>query len=116
METSRKENQSFLSKIGISYLIGTIIIIALQLIISRLYYGNVDEKYYAYGFLLTMAPIYLIGFPAIACMVKRVPAEPALEKQKLSFKEMLVYFLIAYAAMFVFNIAGNVLASIIGIF
>ena len=66
METSRKENQSFLSKIGISYLIGTIIIIALQLIISRLYYGNVDEKYYAYGFLLTMAPIYLIGFPAIA--------------------------------------------------
>ena len=29
---------------------------------------------------------------------------------------MLVYFLIAYAAMFVFNIAGNVLASIIGIF
>lgn len=116
METSRKENQSFLSKIGISYLIGTIIIIALQLIISRLYYGNVDEKYYAYGFLLTMAPVYLVGFPVVACMVKRVPAEPALERQKLSFKEMLIYFLIAYAAMFVFNIAGNVLASIIGIF
>lgn len=111
--SSIKENKKYLSKIGLVYFLGTLFIIGLQMGISNLFYMVVDEKYYNFGFLVTMLPIYVIAFPIIAFAMSKIPAKVTIEKHKLSFGQMVCFIFISFAGMYIANILGNLLASAI---
>ena len=105
MESSNfKENRKLFSKIGLIFVIGTILIYALQIGLSKLFNAVVDERYMDFGFLVAMLPIYVVAFPIMAFLFSKVPVEKPIEKKKMSFKEMFCYFTISYSAMYIFNL------------
>lgn len=111
-----KENRKLFSKIGLIFVIGTILIYALQIGLSKLFNAVVDERYMDFGFLVAMLPIYVVAFPIMAFLFSKVPVEKPIEKKKMSFKEMFCYFTISYSAMYIFNLFGNLVANFIKIF
>lgn len=117
MEISNlKENRKVFSKIGLSFFIGTIIIYAAQYAMIWLFDSFIDEKYSDYQFLVSMIPMYAIFFPLMAFLLGKIKVEKPVEKNKLSFKAMFTFFMISYAAMYISNLGGNVIARIIEAF
>ena len=115
-EQTLKATQKHFSKLGISYVIGTILIIALQVGIA--YEGPLlfSQLYEKYTFLFMMLPMYFIAVPIMILLIRRVPVVQKIEPRKISVKALLGYFLVAYAGMYLSNIVGNVLASVIAVF
>ena len=62
--------------------------------------------------ILTLAPMYLFGFPAGLLLIRKVPAESA-EKQKLGFGRFLLLMLMCMPVMYGGNMIGTVLSSIL---
>lgn len=109
-----KENQKFISRIGIRYFIGTLIITGVQLGAANLANYLAPAFYEKFGFLVAMLPMYIIAIPILILMVKQIPEEVAIEKKKIKISALLGYFVVAYAAMYISNLLGNLLASLIG--
>ncbi len=57
---------------------------------------------------------YCIGVPVFYLIMKMIPTGPKGEKKKMTFKELMVTFVICMAAVYIFNIFSNVLNLIIG--
>lgn len=109
-----KENGKVFSKIGLSYFLGSIIICIVQMVFINVCRFSAPDFYAKYGFLVAMVPMYLIAIPVMIFIIKRIPAQEAEEKKKMTGKEFFCIFLIAYAGMYLSNIFGNILASVIG--
>ena len=95
-EQTLKATQKHFSKLGISYVIGTILIIALQIGIA--YAGPLlfSQLYEKYTFLFMMLPMYFIAVPIMILLIRRVPVVQKIEPRKISVKALLGYFLVAY--------------------
>lgn len=115
-EQTLKATQKHFSKLGISYVIGTILIIGLQVGMSYAGLELFPQLYEKYAFLFMMLPMYIIAVPIMILLIKRVPVVQKIEPRKISVKALLGYFLIAYAGMYLSNIIGNMLASMIAVF
>ena len=110
---SLKQKKLF-SKIGLCFFIGTIIITGLQLGLGNLFSVLFPKIYEKYAFLVMMLPMYIIAIPIIVFMLTRIRPVATIEKAKLGVKEILGFFLVSYAGMYISNI-GNYLASVIAI-
>ncbi|MBQ1171067.1 MAG: CPBP family intramembrane metalloprotease [Lachnospiraceae bacterium] len=108
-----KQNRKYLSKIGICYFIGTIIIIALQLGLGNICATMFPDIFEKYGFLVMMLPMYIIAVPITVFMLTRIRPVVTIEKKKFSVKKILGFFLVSYAGMYISNILGNYLATVI---
>lgn len=62
--------------------------------------------------ILTLAPMYLFGFPAGLLLIRKVPAESG-EKQKIGFGRFLLLMLMCMPVMYGGNMIGTVLSSML---
>ena len=108
-----KQNRKYFSKIGICFFIGTILITLLQLGLGNVCAQVFPKLYEKYAFLVMMLPMYIIAIPIIVFMLTRIRPVATIEKAKLGVKEILGFFLVSYACMYISNIIGNYLASVI---
>lgn len=84
----------------------------LSLVWNRLFRETALGQMEIMRWLLTLAPMYLIAFPAGLLLIKSVPSESA-EKQKLGFGRFLLLMLICMPVMYGGNMIGNALSSIL---
>lgn len=104
------------SHIGLVLLLGTFIIYAVQ-ICARLIASNISaisDNSNVY-FLVSMLPMYIIAYPLIFLLFKKVPVQMSGEKKKMRVSHFVLAFLICYAGMYLCNIFGNIITFIIGI-
>lgn len=104
------------SGIGLRFLAGTLVIFAVQL--SAIWIAEKvnpdlmrDTNIYL---LVSMLPMYLIGMPALILMVKRIPAQQ-IPKKPIKPGQFAVAVIMCFAAMYIFNIIGQIITTIIGI-
>ncbi len=115
-----KDTRKHFSSIGMRLLIGTLIIYAVQFIaigIINVLAPKVPvlAQNGSLVFILTMLPMYVIAFPIIFLMFKKIPVQQT-EKKKMSVKHLIAAFLICYAFMYAGNFFGIFVTYIIGIF
>lgn len=60
-----------------------------------------------FTFLSGVMPIYLIGFPVFAKIIKKIPKSINIEKRKLNIREIIKLIIISFGALYVFNILTN---------
>lgn len=104
------------SKIGLIAFIGTLIIMALQIGTAKIA-GLINEELVDNAnsyFLLTMLPMYLIGMPVLMLMLSKLPAEK-IEKKKMKVGHWILSFFMCYTLMYLSNLIGQLLTTIIGI-
>ena len=104
------------SKLGLILFLGTLLVYGVQLASLALTekVPFISENT-SLSFATTMLPMYIIAFPIIFWMLKKVPAQTNYEQKKMKPLHVFVAFLMTYAATYVCNIIGNVIATIIGI-
>lgn len=105
------------SRIGWMYVIGTIVINVAQ-------YGVVYAVSYLRPewlqngnlyLLLSMLPMYLIGIPILILLMKMIPADPPV-RRSMRAGEFVVSGIMCYSMMYIANIIGNILTTVIGMF
>lgn len=108
-------DKKYFSKLGFKYLIGVIVIFAVQILAAfvtgALGFGENTNCL----FLAMMLSMYLIGAPVMAALIKKIPAEAIAEKKKMSFGQWFKAFIMCMAITYVGNIIGNIVTTIIGI-
>lgn len=110
-----KAARKHFSKLGGMYLLGTIVIIALQsavsavaLLLSPRWLTNGNTALF-----LSMLPMYLVGMPVLILLVKTVPAE-RVERRRIRPGQFIAAVVMAFGAVYLTNIVGNVITLIIG--
>lgn len=116
MEESLKMTRKHFSRLGGMFILGTVIIYAVQLIPTAiiqmlrpewLQNGNISLS-------LSMVPMYLIGMPALIALVKTIPTENV-EKRKMEWWQFLVAVLMCFGLVYASNLIGTAVSTIIGI-
>lgn len=116
MEESLKMTRKHFSRLGGMFILGTVIIYAVQLIPTAiiqmlrpewLQNGNISLS-------LSMVPMYLIGMPALIALVKTIPTENV-EKRKMKWWQFLVAVLMCFGLVYASNLIGTAVSTVIGI-
>lgn len=116
MEESLKMTRKHFSRLGGMFILGTVIIYAVQLIPTAiiqmlrpewLQNGNISLS-------LSMVPMYLIGMPALIALVKTIPTENV-EKRKMEWWQFLVAVLMCFGLVYASNLIGTAVSTVIGI-
>ena len=115
METNvLKTNKKQFSRIGMTMFLATLILNGVQLLFLAVganipaVAANSDL-----AFLVTMLPMYIIGFPLVFLLFKRIPSHMAGEKKTMKLSHLLVAFLICYGCTYVCNLLATGLTAII---
>lgn len=116
MET--KNSKKNFSSMGFRFLIGTLIIYAVQIGITALV--SVLRPQWLENMTITLIvsvlPMYLIGMPALIALVRQLPGqEPVAEKKKISPGQFLIALLMCFALMYCGNMIGTLITTVIGI-
>ena len=107
------------SKLGLMFFIGTIVIYALQIAVINVVKAVAPElmENNDISFLISMFPMYVIGYPIMIALIRRVPVEQEIpKKKKMTVGQWLVAFIMCYALVYISNSIGNVLTAIVGVF
>ena len=108
------ETKKYFSRMGMTLFLGSLLIYAVQIIFLTIAQNiPVIAKDVNLSFLMGMLPMYIIAFPLIFLMFKRIPAQPKGEKQKMNVWQILAAFCVGYAILNLFNILGSILVSIV---
>ena len=103
-----KEDKKIFKKIGYSLFTMILVVSVVQILIltvlDKLAPGIEQNPWYV-GLLIGI-PFYLVGFPIILLMLKKIPEGPKGEIKKVSFKNMIVVFFISMGATYIFNIVA----------
>ncbi len=106
------------SKLGLMYLLGVLVIYVVQVAAAKIVELAVPQllENYDSNFLSMMIPMYLIGYPIMILLIRLVPAskEPV-EKKKMSIGKWICAFIMCYACLYLSNIVGTIITSIIGV-
>ncbi len=110
-----KQTKRHFSRLGLMYFFGTLVIIGVQMAAIFIMQAAMpdlltDNDLYLVA---TMLPMYLIAMPVAALLIRTVPAE-SIQKRNMSVGQWLVAFMMCYAVMYLSNIIGNVLTTLIG--
>lgn len=110
-----KAARKHFSKLGGMFILGTIIIYAVQLIplalVNIISPGLLYDPDIAMAF--SMIPMYLIGMPLLILLVRTVPAD-RIEKRPIKAGSFVLAAIMCFAIMYVSNIVGNIITAIIG--
>lgn len=111
-----KQTKRHFSKLGLMFLLGTVIIYGVQIAASAIA-GAVNPDLLestAYSLLITMIPMYVIAMPLMALLIHTVPAI-SLEKKKMTAGQWILAFLMCYGGMYVSNYIGVIITQLIGV-
>lgn len=116
MEESLTMTRKHFSRLGGMYILGTIIICAVQLIpiwLVRAFRpewlanGNISLS-------LSIIPMYLIGMPVLIALVKRIPAE-TVERKPMKWWQFLLAAIMCYGLVYSSNFVGTIISNFIGL-
>lgn len=115
-EEDLKKVKKHFSKLGLMYFLGTIIIMVVQFGTMALVQALLPEALSNMdaAFLLTMFPMYAVGMPLMALLIRLVPAE-RINKHNMSAGKWMIAFLMCYAVMYLSNIVGQLITLVIGV-
>lgn len=103
------------SRLGLWFFLGTIIIYAVQIfveVILLIFRPDLLENVNI-NIILSALPMYLIGMPALIALVHMVPTQKP-ERHPMKAGHFLVAVIMSWGIMYIFNIVGTVITSIIG--
>lgn len=105
------------SKLGLMFFVGTIVIYALQYGVIGIVEAVAPQLLESndISLLISMLPVYLISYPIMIACIKKVPAVQETEKKKMSVGQWLVAFIMCYSLVYISNIIGNIVTSIVGV-
>lgn len=109
--------KKYFSRLGMSYFAGTLIIYAVQLIVIGAVRALCPQwlNNMTIYLILSMLPMYLIGQPAMAFLITRIPAQTIERDRPMTAGQLLAAFCISLAIMYVSNFVGTVITFMIGI-
>lgn len=114
-EEEVREARRHFSKLGLMFIIGTIVIYGVQLFaigaaqaLRPRWLWNADIV-----LMLSILPMYLVGMPVLILLVKQVP-EQKVEKHPMKAGSFIVAAIMCYAIVYISNIAGNLMTWLIG--
>lgn len=117
-EEQLKGVRKHFSKLGLMYLLGVIIIYVVQVAAAKIVELVAPQllENYDSNFLSMMIPMYFIGYPIMIMLIRLVPAstEPV-EKKKMSIGNWICAFIMCYACLYLSNIVGTIITSIVGV-
>lgn len=103
------------SRLGLWYFIGTIVINVVQF--AAIYLCRVLKPEWLrdvnFSIILSALPLYLIGAPALAAMVRTVPGRKP-ERHPMKAGHFILALIMCFAIMYLCNIVGNVITGILG--
>ena len=103
------------STLGLMFLAGTLIIMAVQSI-PAVIVGMLRPEWMAdpnVSMACNMLPQYLVGMPLMILLIKQVPAVKV-EKHSIKPGHYILSMLMCYAVMYLSNLAGNIVTFLIG--
>lgn len=112
-----KAARKHFSKLGAGFLVGTIVIFVVQTLaleIAEAVAPDLREDMNIY-LLVSMLPMYLIGIPVLALLVWRLPSQTP-QRRAMKPGQFVVSVIMAFALMYVANIIGTLLTTVIGFF
>lgn len=108
--------QAHFSKLGWSFLVGSVIINAAQFLVS--FFVNMWKPEWLADtnihLILSSSTMYLIGMPIMISLIKRVPAATIPRKQ-MKVSHFLLALLMCYPIMYCSNLFGVILTTVIGV-
>lgn len=110
-KTARKH----FSKLGWMFVIGTIVIYAVQIGFSALI-GVVKPEWLQdpnMSLLASVIPLYLIGMPVLIFLIKRVPAAPV-ESHSMKPGQFVIAAIMCFGLVYLSNLLGNLITLAIG--
>lgn len=110
-----KQIRKHFSRLGMRFFVGTIVINAVQFVavyLCRLFKPEWLENV-NFSIVVSALPLYLIGAPALAAMVRTVPGQKP-EKHSMAPGHFALAMIMCFAIMYITNIIGNMLTGIIG--
>lgn len=119
-QNTLKETRKYFSSLGLRLFIGVLIIYAVQFL-GLFIFEKVGEAVPSIGtnanirFLSTMLPMYIIAYPLIFLLLKKLPSQQTGEPKKMKFIHIFAAFLMLYAGTYICNIFGTIITTIIGI-
>lgn len=110
--------KKYFSKLGFMYFIGTIVIYVAQLLVIQIAQAVAPQlmENYDMSVIVSMLPMYLIGYPIMIALIRRVSVAEIPEKKKMSIGQWLVAFIMSYSLVYIMGIVSSITTSIIGIF
>lgn len=113
MDLAKKQ----LSKLGFYFLIGTIVIYALQYAFMALIQWCMPQwmENMTGSLIVSMAPLYLLGMPILIALVRRMPAT-APAKHRMKGWQFLLALIMCFGVMYLANYAGVFLTFLISLF
>lgn len=117
LKSQIKQGRAYFSKIGLLYFGGTLILYAVQWICVLLVSAAKPEwlQGTTAALLASMLPMYLLAMPLMILLVTRMKAQKPVKTYKLSAGKMILAFFMCYAILYVSNLAGTVLTTVIGL-
>lgn len=111
-----KDTKKQFSKIGLVLLLGTLIIYGIQILFYAIT-SNIPAiaENGNLSFLASMMPMYIIAYPVIFLMFKKIPVQISGEKKKMRLHHLLAAFLICYAGTYICNILANIITAVISV-
>jgi len=116
MEETLQTTKKHFSKLGGMFLIGTLIIYAVQLI-PMTAVGILRPQWLEDGnisLLISVLPMYLIGMPVLILLVKRIPAAEV-ERRTMKWWQFAVAAIMCYGLVYCTNFIGTMITTAIGI-
>lgn len=111
-----KTAKKHFSKLGGMYILGTIVIYAVQLIPIALVSFLLPEwlQNGDFSLLVSMLPMYLIGMPVLILLVRTIPAD-RVERHPIRAGSFIVAVIMSFGAVYLTNIIGNIITAVIGL-
>ena len=111
-----KAARKHFSRLGGMYILGTIVIFAVNLIVEALiqlmrpeWMGNGNIS-----LMISVLPMYLIGMPVLILLVRTVPKE-TVERHSIKPGSFAVAAIMCLAIVYITNFAGNLITALIGV-
>ncbi len=110
-----KKARKHFSRIGWMFVLGTVVIYAVQLvpvILVRMFRPRwlLNDNI---ALLISTLPMYLIGMPVLILLMRRIPAKLP-ERHTMKTGSIIVAAIMCLSLVYVFNVLGNILTTIIG--
>ena len=110
-----KEARRHFSRLGGMFILGTIVIYAVQLIPITLLQLLKPEwmEDGNFALMVSILPMYLIGMPVLILLVRMIPRE-TVERRSIKPGSFVVAVIMCFAIVYISNLAGNLITTLIG--
>ena len=115
MDETLRESRKHFSKLGLMFVLGTLVIYAVQLVSLSLVQMWKPEwlNDANISMALSVLPMYLVGMPILILLVRTVPAQ-IVEKRKMKWQQFLVAAVMSFGLAYAANFVGTFITTVIG--